>query len=89
MNVGDTVEDFSALDQDGNTVTLSDLLAEGPLVLFFWGNKWTLGAWCELRGALRSFRVDLVQTANLQEETFEDIEGRNLASYVNYSRGNR
>ena len=43
MNVGDTVEDFSAPDQDGNTVTLSDLLAEGPLVLFFYPKAMTPG----------------------------------------------
>ena len=43
MNVGDTVEDFSALDQDGNSVTLSDLLAEGPLVLFFYPKAMTPG----------------------------------------------
>ncbi|MFP6807228.1 MAG: WYL domain-containing protein [Pseudomonadales bacterium] len=26
-----------------------------PLILFFWGNKWTVGAWCELRDGFRSF----------------------------------
>jgi predicted DNA-binding transcriptional regulator YafY len=29
-----------------------------PLGLFFWGETWTLGAWCELRGEYRSFRLD-------------------------------
>src|SRR5262249_44370782 len=27
-----------------------------PLGLFFWGARWTLGAWCELRIGFRSFR---------------------------------
>ena len=29
-----------------------------PLGLFYWGRVWTLGAWCELRGDYRSFRID-------------------------------
>jgi peroxiredoxin Q/BCP len=36
MNVGDTVEDFEVLDQDGETVTLEQLLDVGPLVLYFY-----------------------------------------------------
>ena len=29
-----------------------------PLGLYFWGRKWTLAAWCELRTDYRSFRPD-------------------------------
>ncbi len=29
-----------------------------PLGLYFWGNVWTLAAWCELRADFRSFRLD-------------------------------
>ena len=36
MKVGDVVEDFSALDQDGESVQLSDLLTSGPVVLYFY-----------------------------------------------------
>ncbi len=36
MNVGDTAEDFSVLDQEGDTVRLSEMLAEGPVVLYFY-----------------------------------------------------
>ncbi len=36
MKVGDTVEDFAALDQAGQVVQLSDLLAGGPVVLYFY-----------------------------------------------------
>ncbi|OQS10431.1 DNA-binding transcriptional regulator [Chromobacterium violaceum] len=32
-----------------------------PLGLLYWGGKWTLVAWCGLRGDYRSFRVDLIQ----------------------------
>ncbi len=31
-----------------------------PVGLFFWGNRWTLGAWCGLRGAFRTFRLDRI-----------------------------
>jgi len=36
MKIGDHVEDFSAPDQDGNDVRLSELLEAGPVVLFFY-----------------------------------------------------
>ena len=32
-----------------------------PLGLFFWGNRWTATAWCELRQDFRSFRLDRLQ----------------------------
>ncbi|AJC46557.1 helix-turn-helix transcriptional regulator [Xanthomonas sacchari] len=31
-----------------------------PLGLFHWGEHWTLGSWCGLRGAYRDFRVDRI-----------------------------
>ena len=58
-----------------------------PLVLYFWGNKWTLGAWCELRGAFRSFRVDLVETVTCGD-VFDPGSDRNLAAYFEYQRQN-
>ncbi len=36
LNVGDTVEDFTALDHEGNQVSLGQLLADGPLVVYFY-----------------------------------------------------
>jgi hypothetical protein len=35
LSVGDVVDDFEAVDHTGQTVSLRDLVAEGPLVLFF------------------------------------------------------
>ena len=43
MKVNDRVEDFSSVDQDGKTVWLSELLASGPLVLFFYPKAMTAG----------------------------------------------
>lgn len=32
-----------------------------PLGLFYWGETWTLGSWCELRESFRNFRVDRIE----------------------------
>lgn len=36
MKPGDLVADFAALNEEGVTVRLSELLADGPVVLFFY-----------------------------------------------------
>ena len=43
METGDTVDDFSAVDQNGRTVRLSELVADGPLALFFYPKAMTPG----------------------------------------------
>ncbi len=43
MRVGDTAESFTAPDQDGNDVSLDDLLASGPVVLYFYPKAMTPG----------------------------------------------
>lgn len=43
LSEGDLVGDFSLKDQHGNTVTLDDLVATGPLVLFFYLRTNTVG----------------------------------------------
>lgn len=43
-------------DEAGNA-TLREV---APLGLFFWGDRWTLGAWCLLRGDYRHFRIDRI-----------------------------
>ncbi len=39
----DRIDDFTSTDQDGNTVRLSDLVANGPAVLFFYPKAMTPG----------------------------------------------
>ncbi len=53
-----------------------------PLGLFYWGGKWTLGAWCTLRSAYRDFRVDRIQELKILDETFETTANLSLASYI-------
>jgi predicted DNA-binding transcriptional regulator YafY len=53
-----------------------------PLALHFWGQVWTLAAWCELRDDFRTFRVDRAESVGLAEERFPRIEGRTLNDYL-------
>lgn len=43
LQAGDRAPDFTLPDQDGTPVTLSDLLADGPLVLYFYPADFTPG----------------------------------------------
>lgn len=39
METGDTVEDFELPDETGTSRKLSELLADGPVVLFFYPRR--------------------------------------------------
>ncbi|RTL54953.1 MAG: YafY family transcriptional regulator [Rhodocyclaceae bacterium] len=54
-----------------------------PLSLFYWGQVWTLGAWCELRGDYRSFRPDRMDEVELLEASFQADQARLLKGYLN------
>jgi predicted DNA-binding transcriptional regulator YafY len=49
-----------------------------PLGIFFWGQIWTLAAWCELRQDFRNFRLDRIAASTLLDGTFEDEAGKTL-----------
>lgn len=53
-----------------------------PLGLFFWGGGWSLGAWCELRGDFRNFRLDRMGPPDLLDEAFTADPGRTLADFL-------
>ena len=55
-----------------------------PLGLFYWGGKWTLGAWCFLRQEYREFRVDLIQAIRVSSTKRLPCKGINLAAYVQH-----
>jgi len=50
-----------------------------PLGCFFWGQVWTLAAWCEMRQDFRSFRVDRIDAITVLDERFRDEPGKTLA----------
>ena len=53
-----------------------------PLGLFFWGNSWTLTAWCELRNDFRNFRLDRIQKLQTLELNFSESTGQSLDDYI-------
>ena len=58
MRTGDHVQDFVARDADGKEVRLSELLAGGPVVLFFYPRAMTAGCTkeaCHFRDLAREF----------------------------------
>lgn len=57
---------------------LSDRLVR-PLGCFYWGDVWTLAAWCEVRDGFRNFRVDRIETVGLSSQRFRDEPGKTLA----------
>jgi len=53
-----------------------------PIGLFFWGYGWSLAAWCELRVAFRSFRLDRIRALEVLDERFHDEPGRTLDDFM-------
>lgn len=53
-----------------------------PLGLFFWGNTWTFGAWCELRENFRIFRLDRIKQLILLDEKYPDEPGKTLDDLI-------
>jgi predicted DNA-binding transcriptional regulator YafY len=53
-----------------------------PLALHFWGNTWTLAAWCELRADFRNFRIDRAEEIVIGDERFRPEPGRKLEDFM-------
>jgi predicted DNA-binding transcriptional regulator YafY len=53
-----------------------------PLALHFWGQVWTLAAWCELRDDFRTFRIDRAEWVTATEEGYPQVAGRTLQDYL-------
>ena len=56
-----------------------------PLGCFYWGKVWTLAAWCESRHDFRTFRLDRIDSVQLEEgpgQQFRDEPGKTLADYL-------
>lgn len=53
-----------------------------PLGLIFWGNAWTLVAWCRLRDDYRLFRLDRIEGLTITDHIFVAEEGRSLQAYI-------
>lgn len=53
-----------------------------PLCLVFWGNVWTIGAWCRVRADFRTFRADRVRAFEASGERYAADPARGLEAYV-------
>ncbi len=58
-----------------------------PMTLVYWGHTWMVGAWCELRQAFRSFRVDRIEDARSLTTQYQDEPGKRLADYFAQAGG--
>lgn len=53
-----------------------------PLGLVYWGQKWTLIAWCLLRKSYREFRLDRIQKMNVDDVILKADNTVSLQSYL-------
>lgn len=66
-------------------LSLSQELSEReifPLGLFYWGGKWTVGAWCTLRQDYRDFRIDRIQTLSKSSDLYQLPRDISFISYM-------
>jgi thioredoxin-dependent peroxiredoxin len=82
IDKGDVADDFELPDQDGVTRRLSDLLADGPVVLFFYPAAMTGGCTaeaCTFRDLAAEFReagaqrVGISRDAPARQKEFADL----------------
>ena len=57
-----------------------------PLGLYFWGQRWTLAAWCEMRDDFRNFRLDRATHVAIGNR-FPDEPGRRLEDFLRAVQG--
>src|SRR5262249_5787211 len=57
-----------------------------PLGLYFWGQKWTLAAWGEMRVDFRNFRLDRVAGVTLGTR-FPEEPGKRLEDFLRSMQG--
>ena len=68
---------FAYLDKHGAATTRR----VWPLALAYWGARFTLGAWCELRCDFRHFALSNIGGLEVLE-VFPDVEGRRLGDFM-------
>jgi predicted DNA-binding transcriptional regulator YafY len=57
-----------------------------PLGLYFWGTQWTLVAWCEVRVAFRTFRLDRITSLKPTGECFPAEPDKSLPEFLRLMR---
>ncbi|MCO7226666.1 YafY family protein [Pleionea sp. CnH1-48] len=59
-----------------------------PLGLVFWGQTWTLVAWCDLRDDFRSFRLDRIINFEQLAQRFNSEPGKRLQDFLQKVKNN-
>lgn len=60
-----------------------------PVALHFWGQVWTVVAWCELREDFRSFRMDRFRAIEVLNENFIPELGKRYQDFMDKLRRER
>ena len=68
---------FSYKDEGGKASERS----ARPLGLYFWGQRWTLASWCEMREDFRNFRLDRMTRVAIGPR-FPDEAGKRLDDFL-------
>jgi predicted DNA-binding transcriptional regulator YafY len=53
-----------------------------PLGLYFFGAKWLLASYCEMRADYRSFRIDRIDEHEVLVDTFDPADGIDLDTFL-------
>ncbi len=53
-----------------------------PLACVYWGEAWTLAAWCETREAFRNFRIDRIVVLEALDTRFRDEPGKTITDLL-------
>ena len=53
-----------------------------PLGLYFFGAKWLLASYCEMRADYRSFRIDRMDEHEVLTDTFDPADGIDLDTFL-------
>ena len=53
-----------------------------PVALHFWGERWTVAAWCEKRRDFRLFRLDRINAISPTAQRFRDEPGKTYADFL-------
>jgi len=68
--------DYRSSEQENTSRTVR------PLALHFWGERWTLAAWCEMRKDFRAFRLDRMRNLAVTDNHFALESGKTFADYL-------
>jgi predicted DNA-binding transcriptional regulator YafY len=80
---------------DQNKITFSYVRADGepsqrvvwPLGVTYWGQVWSMDAWCEMRVDFRNFRIDRMSAVKLMKKKFKPTKDISLEALLHKFEG--